>query len=83
MSNTLFGAGDKSNLLINPKHIGDWVVRVVADPRTLNQSVIVWDDEISQARALEIADRVSGEGDTLRATRGKGRIVCVTATKLF
>ena len=79
MSNTLFGAGDKPNLLINPKHIGDWVVRIIADLRTLNQSVIVWDDEISLARALEIADRVSGEGDTLRAARGKVRMLCSTA----
>ena len=33
----------------------------------LDRSVIVWDDQISQARALEIADRALGEGDVHRA----------------
>ena len=71
----------RSNLLINPKHIGDWVLRVIVDTRTLDRSAIVWDDEISLARALETADRVSGESETLRAARGNVRMLCSTASE--
>ncbi|RPD53608.1 NAD-P-binding protein [Lentinus tigrinus ALCF2SS1-6] len=69
MSWKITGAGDIKNLLTNLDHIGTWVAKIIADPRTLNKYVIVWEDERPQNDAHEIGARVSGDGDALRAKR--------------
>ena len=74
MPNTLYNSGDQANLLTDLRNIGKWVARIVADDRTLNRSVIVWEDVVPQARAFEIADRVSDEGGAFRASRHKVRL---------
>ena len=56
-------------LLINLEHIGTWVARIIADPRTLNQAVIAWEDEVTANVAHDIGERVSGDGDALKAQR--------------
>ena len=53
----------------NLDHIGTWVARIVADPRTLNQAVIVWEDEVKVNAAHDVGERVSGDGDALKAKR--------------
>ena len=71
MANSVYGTGEHKNLLTDLRHIGAWVARIVADPRTLNHAVMVWEDEVAQRDALEIGDRVSGKGEAFAATRGK------------
>ncbi|KAI0657637.1 NAD-P-binding protein [Cubamyces menziesii] len=65
----VYGAGDNRMLMTDLDHIGTYVARIVADPRTLNQAVIVWEDERTQLEMHEIGESVSGEGDTLKAKR--------------
>ncbi|KAI8978174.1 NAD-P-binding protein [Trametes punicea] len=65
----VYGAGDDRMLLTDLNHIGTYVARIVADPRTLNHAVIVWEDERTQLEGHEIGERTSGEGDALKAKR--------------
>ncbi|RDX46057.1 NAD(P)-binding protein [Lentinus brumalis] len=69
MSWSIYGTGESKNLLTNLHHIGTWVARIIADPRTLNKNVIIWEDEVTQKDAHEIGARVSGDGDALREKR--------------
>ena len=71
LPNTLYDSGSKPNLLTDLRNIGKWVARIVLDERTLNQSVIVWEDHVSQTIAFEISDRVSDEKDAFNTTRKK------------
>ncbi|KAH9925889.1 NAD-P-binding protein [Epithele typhae] len=70
-SNVMYGDGSRKNLVTNPAHIGLWVARIVADPRTINQKVVVWDDEVTQTEAFAIAGRISGDAEALEASRTK------------
>ncbi|TFK79100.1 NAD-P-binding protein [Polyporus arcularius HHB13444] len=65
----IHGTGESRNLVTNLNHIGTFVARIIADPRTLNKSVIVWEDEVVEKDAHEIGARVSGDGDALREKR--------------
>ena len=65
----IYGDGSARNLVTHNQHIGKYVVRIIADPRTLNHAVIVWEDEVSQREAHEIGERVSEEGDALKDKR--------------
>ncbi|KAI0918061.1 hypothetical protein AcW1_007035 [Taiwanofungus camphoratus] len=67
LSHEFYGAGDKKMLATNADHIGDYVAKIVVDDRTLNQYVIIWEDEVTLAEAWEIAQKVSGEGDAMKA----------------
>ncbi|RPD58079.1 NAD-P-binding protein [Lentinus tigrinus ALCF2SS1-7] len=58
--------GSVKTLVTDRRHIGTYVARIIADPRTLNHAVIVWEDEPSQAEAQELAVRLSGDGEALR-----------------
>ena len=69
MVNILYGTGEHKYLLTDLRHVGAWVARIVADPRTLNQAVIVWEDEVDINVAHEIGERESGDGDALKAKR--------------
>ncbi|KAI0692308.1 NAD-P-binding protein [Cerioporus squamosus] len=60
------GSGKIPILLTYNGHIGTFVARIIADPRTLNQAVIVWEDSASQLDAQEIGARVSGDGEKLK-----------------
>ena len=65
-----FHAEGKAKMLVTDyNHIGDYVARIVADERTLNQYVIVWEDEVTHEQAKEIGERVSGDGEALKAAR--------------
>ncbi|KAI1784381.1 NAD(P)-binding protein [Ganoderma leucocontextum] len=65
----IYGDGTARNLVTSNESIGKYVVRILADPRTLDQAVIVWEDEVSQEDAHALGERVSGEGDALKAKR--------------
>ncbi|KAI0756723.1 NAD-P-binding protein [Daedaleopsis nitida] len=66
---TVVGNGEAKNLVTDRDHIGTFVARIVADPRTLNNAVIIWEDEVTQNVAHEIGEELSGEGDRLKSRR--------------
>ncbi|KAI0628427.1 NAD-P-binding protein [Trametes polyzona] len=74
---TLYGTGTQKLLVTDLNHIGTFVARIIADPRTLNRAVIVWEDQVTGLEAHKIGERVSGEGDVLKAKR-----IHVTADEL-
>ncbi|KAJ8474130.1 hypothetical protein ONZ45_g16059 [Pleurotus djamor] len=55
--------GDKDKKLIwsTLPTIGAFVERIIRDPRTVNQTVIAHDGELTQAEAWQVAEEVSGE----------------------
>ncbi|PIL32965.1 hypothetical protein GSI_05083 [Ganoderma sinense ZZ0214-1] len=69
MTWTVYADGSARTLLTHRERIGTYVARILADPRTLNQAVIVWEDEVRQGDAHALGERVSGEGDALNAKR--------------
>ncbi|TBU43861.1 NAD(P)-binding protein [Dichomitus squalens] len=66
---TIVGKGEAKNLVTDYRRIGTYVARIIADPRTLNRSVIVWEDEVSQQTAQQLAEQYSGEADFIRSRR--------------
>ncbi|KAI0359310.1 NAD-P-binding protein [Trametes cingulata] len=66
---TIYGDGTNKTLLTELSHIGTYVARILADPRTVNQAVIIWEDEPTQLEAHEIGERASGEAETLKTKR--------------
>lgn len=56
-----YGNGDKISAVTNKHHIGKYVARVIADPRTMNQYVFVCQDEVTLSKTFELASRASGE----------------------
>ncbi|RPD76835.1 NAD-P-binding protein [Lentinus tigrinus ALCF2SS1-7] len=65
----IHGAGENRNLLTDLHNIGTWTAKIIADPRTLNKTVIIWEDEVKEKDAHEIGARVSGDEDRLREKR--------------
>lgn len=47
--------------MVNPDHIGDFVARIIADPRTLNQYVFAYEDELSLKEIYELCSQAAGE----------------------
>ncbi|TRM68620.1 hypothetical protein BD626DRAFT_394932 [Schizophyllum amplum] len=47
-------------------HIGDYVALILADARTLNQTVFVWEDHVTEADLFRIAEEKCGDGEGLR-----------------
>ncbi|KAI0705274.1 NAD(P)-binding protein [Cerioporus squamosus] len=66
MTYRLVGDGKARILLTDYDHIGTFVARIIADPRTLNQAVLIWEDTASQLEAQEIGARLSGDGEKLK-----------------
>ena len=79
---TIYGSGEDKTLLTNVHHIGRWAAKIIADPRTLNKQVIVWEDEVTQNVAHEMGERVSGDGEALKAKRIQVSFMC-TISDLF
>ncbi|OSX58467.1 hypothetical protein POSPLADRAFT_1152493 [Postia placenta MAD-698-R-SB12] len=69
ISREFYAKGDKKNLYTNMEHIGTYVARIIDDDRTLNQYVIIWEDELTLEEVKTIAEKASGEEDVLRAKR--------------
>jgi hypothetical protein len=58
---TFFGDGEKKSALINREHIGNFVARIISDPRTLNQYVFAYEVEVNQNEIYEVSSRIAGE----------------------
>lgn len=76
---TLHGAGDTKMLVTDLRHIGVFVARIIADPRTLDRSVIAWEEELTELETHEIGERASGEADVLKAKRSHVSLAFLTA----
>lgn len=63
----LHGNSDKKNLFTNLDRIGTFVARIVADERTINKYVIIWEAELTQREAKSVAAKYSGEEEALKA----------------
>ena len=68
---SMYADGAARSLVTHREHIGTYVARILADPRTLNHAVMVWEDEVRQSDAHALGERLAGlgEGDALRETR--------------
>jgi hypothetical protein len=62
----LYAGGKYKVALTDVNRIGDYVARIIEDPRTLNKYVFIWEDEKTQKEALEIAARAGIEIDTAK-----------------
>ena len=66
---SMYADGDARSLVTDREHIGTYVARILADPRTVNQAVVIWEDEVRQGDAHALGERVSGEGEALKEKR--------------
>ncbi|KAL0065594.1 hypothetical protein AAF712_007372 [Marasmius tenuissimus] len=56
-----YGSGDVKTAYTDTSRIGEFIARIIDDPRTLNQTVQAWDGETTLSEAWKIASKVSGE----------------------
>jgi hypothetical protein len=77
--NEIIGGGDARNLLTDKRDIGNFVAKVLQDPRTINQKVICWGEDISQNELVRIVEEKSGE--KLELTHVRFRIYPYTIIK--
>ncbi|KAL1748638.1 hypothetical protein HDZ31DRAFT_29205 [Schizophyllum fasciatum] len=47
-------------------NIGNWVALILADPRTLNRTVFVWEDQATQEQLFKIGEAKCGDPEGLR-----------------
>ena len=55
------GTGNVKNAVTSYDDIGHFVAHIIVDPRTLNQHVFCWGEEVTLNEAYAVGDRVSGE----------------------
>lgn len=60
-SRTAGGTGDVKAAFTARVDIGRFVARIIADPRTLNQTVFCYGDEVTLNEVYDVANKVSGE----------------------
>jgi len=56
-----YGDGEKKTAMVNKERIGLFVAQIIADPRTLNQYVFIYDDARTLNEIYEVASRIAGE----------------------
>ncbi|KAL1745199.1 hypothetical protein HDZ31DRAFT_36934 [Schizophyllum fasciatum] len=61
------GSGDVPFAVTDLLHLGDYIVRVLQDERTQNQTVFIWEDEITLNKSWEVA--VAELGDAVLQKR--------------
>ncbi|KAI4520311.1 NAD(P)-binding protein [Schizophyllum commune Loenen D] len=66
MSYLYRGPGDVPTAVTALASIGTFVARIIADPRTLNQTVFVYDDHVTTADLFRIAEAKCGDAEGLR-----------------
>lgn len=60
---------DKPIIVTDVTAVGPYIARILGDPRTANQYVIVWEDELPLSKAREISEEASGEAEAIRKRR--------------
>ena len=76
MSHTAVQPDSALVLLTDLNAIGTFVARIVADPRTVNRAVIVWEDERPMRAGREIGEVASGEPEAMKTSK-------ITASRPF
>jgi len=56
-----YGDGEKKTAMVNRERIGLFVAQIIADLRTLNQYVFIYDDMRNMNDIYEVASRIAGE----------------------
>jgi hypothetical protein len=56
-----YGDGEKKTAMVNKERIGLFVAQIIADPRTLNQYVFIYDDMRTMNEIYEAASHIAGE----------------------
>ncbi len=80
VTKTYFGDRQKKVLYTELNSIGTFVARILADPRTLNQTVITSDGEATVNDIYTVASKISGE-DFFDFTRVCGYRLALYASK--
>lgn len=60
-SREFFADGNVKTAIMSLDDIGPFVSRIITDPRTLNQPVFCWSEQVTLNEVYALADRVSGE----------------------
>lgn len=60
-TNVFVNSGEQPFVMTSVHSVGRFVVKIIEDPRTLNQSVLVWDYERSTAENWDLATKIAGE----------------------
>lgn len=55
------GDGTVKSAHTDSRDIGEWVKRIISDPRTLNKQVFAYNEMLSKMDIYEIMERLSGE----------------------
>jgi hypothetical protein len=55
------GDGEKKTAMVNKDGMGLYVAQIIADPRTLNQYVFIYDDVRTMNEIYEVAGCIAGE----------------------
>ncbi|GME48262.1 Isoflavone reductase family protein [Neofusicoccum parvum] len=58
---TVYGDGEAPNLLTDLRDIGRFVARIIDDVRTLNKSVVVWGEVLTENEIFAATEEMSGE----------------------
>ncbi|KZT03606.1 NAD(P)-binding protein [Laetiporus sulphureus 93-53] len=66
LSYKIIGKGDKKLLVTDVTHVGPYVARIIADERTLNHSVIVWEDEVTLLDVKRLVEKYSPDGEAAK-----------------
>ncbi|KAI4518959.1 NAD(P)-binding protein [Schizophyllum commune Loenen D] len=66
LSHDFKGPGNVPLAVTASESIGDFVARIISDPRTLNHSVFVWEDQLTVADLFRIAEEKCGDPEGLR-----------------
>jgi hypothetical protein len=70
-----YGEGKTPTLVTDREAIGDFVGRIIKDERTLNQYVVIHEEEVTQEQIWKIAEETSPEGAEIFARK---RLVCIS-----
>ncbi|KAK1843660.1 isoflavone reductase family protein [Colletotrichum chrysophilum] len=59
--NIIAGDGNTPSTLTDVRDVGRFTARIVADPRTINKTVLVYNAVLSQNQIFDMLDKMSGE----------------------
>lgn len=57
----LYGSGDIKTAITDLRDIGPIVARILGDPRTVNQYVFIWTEEVTLSESIALAEKVLGK----------------------
>ncbi|TRM66588.1 hypothetical protein BD626DRAFT_545763 [Schizophyllum amplum] len=61
MTRDAIGSGDVPSAVTDLFHIGDYVLRIIQDERTLNRVVFIWEDEVTLNKVWALVERKLGK----------------------